>query len=113
PVNPATSFVAGAALTDNTGAGLQVEILDAAGNVVTNATTATSITLKLAQNPGSVPLNGGVTQPTVLASGVAAFSNGAAGPNVQKVGTGYVLVATAPGLTSDTSTAFDVSAAGA
>jgi protocatechuate 3,4-dioxygenase beta subunit len=76
-------------------------IQDAGGNVITSATN--SITLSIGNNPGSGTLFA-TTNPLNAVSGVATFS----GVKIDKAGTGYTLLASATGLTSATSNAFDI-----
>jgi hypothetical protein len=80
-----------------------VALQNAAGATVTSA-PATSVTLTLGANPGGGALTctGGNSRTTV--NGVASFS----GCQLDKIGVGYTLVATATGLTSATSSLFDV-----
>ncbi|HXG40475.1 MAG TPA: hypothetical protein VNJ28_05990 [Candidatus Limnocylindrales bacterium] len=80
----------------------QVAIQDAFGNTVTSAST--TITLALSTNPGGALLTctGGLSKATV--NGVATFT----GCRLDKVGVGYRITASAPGLTSATSDPFDV-----
>src|SRR5437773_10361785 len=84
---------------------VQVTVQDAQGNTVTTATT--SITVAIGTNPASGTLAG--TKTVAAASGVATFST----LSLNMVGTGYTLTATATGLTSATSSAFNISAAAA
>ncbi len=79
---------------------VQIEIQDEGGNRVTSATN--SVALAIGSNPGGGTLSGGGAVPAV--GGVATFSN----LSVNQSGTGYTLVATAPTLIADTSTAFDI-----
>jgi hypothetical protein len=84
-----------------------VAIQDAGGNTVATGAFATaSVTLSLGSNPGGGTLTctGGLVKAAV--AGVAAFS----GCSINNAGSGYTLVATASGLTSATSTAFNVTA---
>ncbi|HEY6061681.1 MAG TPA: Ig-like domain-containing protein, partial [Gemmatimonadales bacterium] len=83
---------------------VKVEIRDAGGNRVTTATN--SVTVAIGTNPGGGTLGGTKTLSAV--SGVATFSN----LSINKVGTGYTLVATATSLTSATSLGFNVTADG-
>jgi hypothetical protein len=80
-----------------------VTVEDALGDTV--AGSSASITLAIGTNPG-----GGVltctSDPQSAASGVATFS----GCNITKLGTGYTLSATSSGLTTATSTAFNITA---
>ena len=94
-----------------TGAGLvfatspAVAITDAGGNVASTGTDSTRlITLSIGSNPasGTLTCTGGLTRAAV--AGVATFS----GCSIDRAGTGYTLVATSPGLTSATSSAFNV-----
>jgi hypothetical protein len=77
-----------------------VEARDALGNVDTTFTG--SVTLAIGTNPGTSTLAGTTTVNAI--AGVATFSD----ITLDKVGTGYTLVASATGLTMATSTAFDV-----
>lgn len=78
----------------------QVAVLDQFGNV--DATATTPITVSLGANPGGTTLAGTVT--TNAVAGVATFGDLRLGHPAS----GYTLVATAPGLSSDTSAAFDI-----
>ena len=81
-------------------AAVAVSIEDANGNVVTSATN--QVTIAIGTNPSSGTLTGTATAtPT---NGVATFS----GLNINNAGTGYTLAASATGLTSATSNAFNV-----
>jgi len=82
---------------------VQVTVRDAAGNVV--PTLANPVTIAIGNNAGGATL-GGTTNQSVV-SGVATFAD----LTLDAAGTGYTLVASAPGLASATSTAFDVSPA--
>src|SRR5207302_431878 len=84
---------------------VQVAVQDAQGNTVTTATA--SITLAIGTNPASGTLAGTTTVAAV--SGVATFST----LTLNMVGTGYTLTAAATGLTSATSSAFNISAGAA
>ena len=77
-----------------------VLVEDAAGNRM--PTASTPITLVLGANPGGANLGGTLTVNAV--NGVATFSD----LTLNQVGTGYTLMATAPGLTGTTSQAFTV-----
>ena len=85
--------------------GVQVTVQDAQGNTVTTATT--SITLAIGTTPASGTLAG--TKTVAAVNGVATFST----LSLNKTGTGYTLTATATGLTSATSSAFNISAGAA
>ena len=78
---------------------------DANGNLVTTA--ADSITLAMGTNPGGGSLAGTLTVGAV--GGEATFSD----ISIGKSGTGYILVASAPGLSSATSAAFNISSGAA
>ena len=90
----------------NVGAGVSitpavaVTIEDGSGNIVTTATSAVSIAIS--NNPASGTLAGTLTATPV--KGVATFSN----LSINNAGTGYTLAATATGLASATSSAFNV-----
>lgn len=88
---------AGAAITP----AVQVEILDAAGNVV-DADDDTDITVALAANPGAATLGGDTSQEAD--DGVATF----AGLTVNRPAAGYRLGAAAEGLEPATSDPFEV-----
>jgi hypothetical protein len=77
-----------------------VSIEDAHGNVVTSATN--SVTIAISTNPASGTLSGTTTVAAV--AGVATFSN----LSIKNAGTGYILGASATGLASATSSAFNI-----
>ncbi|MBZ0235218.1 MAG: hemagglutinin, partial [Deltaproteobacteria bacterium] len=79
---------------------VQVEALDAFGNRAT--AFAGTITIALGANPSGATLAG--TTSGVAAAGVHAFGD----LSLDRTGTGYTLVASAPGLTDATSASFDV-----
>jgi hypothetical protein len=79
---------------------VQVAALDTLGN--TDAAFVSSVTLALRTNPAGGFLRGTTTVRAV--SGVALFG----AVNVDRVGSGYTLVASAPGATSATSASFNV-----
>ena len=79
---------------------VQVALLDNFGSVLTTATN--TITLAIGANPGGATLTG--TTSAAAASGVATFD----GLKLDKVGTGYTLVAASTGLPSVTSSAFAI-----
>ena len=87
--------VSSSTLTDVT-----VAVQDAAGTTLTTATS--SVTLTLGANPGGATLTGGAARAAI--AGVATF----AGLRLNRAGTGYILAATAFGLTSATSNAFNI-----
>jgi alpha-tubulin suppressor-like RCC1 family protein len=83
---------------------INVAVQDSLGNTVATATN--SITITIGTNPpGNGVLSGTTTQTAV--SGVATFSD----VRIDKVGTGYTLVASASGLASGTSTTFNITVA--
>jgi hypothetical protein len=91
------STIAGTATTP----AVQVAVQDGQGNTVTTSTA--SVTLAIGGNPAGSTLTGA----TVAAvGGVATFSS----LSINKAGIGYTLTASATGLTSATSSAFNVSA---
>lgn len=79
---------------------IQVELVDAQGNLATASTAAVS--LSLGTNPGGATLSGEATVNAV--AGVATFS----GLSLNQAGTGYTLVAASAGLPVVASAAFDV-----
>src|SRR2546430_973513 len=78
----------------------KVRALDALGNLVPSFTG--SVTIALGNNPGGATLSG--TTPVSAASGVATFFD----LSLNKTGTGYTLTASASGLGTVTSIAFDI-----
>jgi alpha-tubulin suppressor-like RCC1 family protein len=80
---------------------LTVVALDAAGDTVTSADI--DVTISLGANPGGATLSGTTTVKAV--SGVAKFPD----LRMNKVGSGYTLVASSPNLASATTNAFSVS----
>jgi alpha-tubulin suppressor-like RCC1 family protein len=96
-----TGGAAGAAIAPP----VDVEIRDAYGNRVVNATTA--VTVAIGTNPNGGTLSG--TTAANAVNGVARFST----LSFDKAGTGYTLTASAAGLTSATSASFDITTAGA
>jgi len=96
-VQPA-SVVAGSVIAPT----VKVSVEDSNNNVVTSNNTA-SITIVRTSCSGVVPVGGG---PLTVSNGVAAFPS----LTLQSVGTGVQLQATASGLTSATSSAFNVTA---
>ena len=81
---------------------VQVEIQNSLGGRVTNSSA--TVTLSLADNPGSATLSG--TRSVAAVNGVATFSN----LSLNRPGQGYRLAAASNGLTGATSSAFDVTA---
>jgi hypothetical protein len=94
-----TAAVAGSVISP----AVTVQVLDAYGNLVTND-THDQVSLAIANNPGGGSL-GGSTLVTV-SGGVATFSN----LSINNAGSGYTLTASATGLESSTSAAFNISA---
>src|SRR5213078_4290574 len=91
-----SNTVAGAAINP----AVQVTALDPAGNPVPSFTG--TVTVALGANPGGATLGGTTTVAAV--NGVASFSP----LTLDKTGTGYVLTATATGLTPATSSGFTI-----
>ena len=81
---------------------VRVAAQDAGGNTVD--TVEGTVDLAFAANPGSATLNGTLSVPFV--NGVAVFND----LSIEKAGNGYSLMATFPGLTSATSSTFNVTA---
>jgi hypothetical protein len=79
---------------------VRVEIEDALGNVVPTATD--NVVVALGANPGGALLSGTLTK--AAAAGVALFTD----LTLDKIGTGYTLVASSGTLAGATSTPFDV-----
>jgi len=96
-VQPSTA-TAGNAITPP----VQVVAQDTLGN--TDATFVGTVTVALGANPTSAFLDG--TKSVAAASGVAIFGD----LSVSRVGSGYTLVASAPGATGATSGAFNITA---
>jgi uncharacterized protein (TIGR03382 family) len=96
-----TNSVAGVAFSPD----LRVEARDTSGNL--DVSFNGMVSLSIGNNPGSATLMG---TPMVMATaGVATFS----GVSLDKVGTGYTLVAAGTGLVSATSSAFNITPAAA
>jgi hypothetical protein len=89
-----------AAATINAAVGVKVTAQDGLGN--TDLTYTGNVTAAFGTNAGSGTLSGTLT--VAAAAGVATFGN----LSIDKVGTGYTLAASASGLTSTTSTTFNV-----
>ncbi len=81
---------------------IEVHVLDSDANLVTTATD--SIAIAISDNPAGGALWGSLTVQAV--NGVATFSD----ISIDKAGSGYTLDAMAPGLSTDTSTSFDIAA---
>jgi hypothetical protein len=88
------------AVSSSTLTGVTVAVQDAAGTTLSTATS--SVTLTLGANPGGATLTGGTAR--AATAGIATF----AGLRLNKAGTGYTLAASASGLTSATSNAFNI-----
>ncbi len=76
-----------------------VTIQDSYGNTTTSSAT---VSVAISTNPGSGAISGTATLNAV--NGVTSF----VGLSINKVGSGYTLVATSPGLTSATSSGFNI-----
>jgi hypothetical protein len=83
--------------------GVVVAVQDAGGNTVKGISG--SVTVAIQNNPSGGVLSGATTAP--INGGVASFPN----LSIDKVGTNYTLTATSLGLTSTTSSAFNVTTA--
>ncbi|MDQ3262498.1 MAG: hypothetical protein M3Y59_02385 [Myxococcota bacterium] len=95
---PPTNSTAGAAISP----AIRVELRDAAGNLLTSSSA--NVTLALGNNPGGSTLSGTKTRAAV--SGVATFND----LSLDRVGSGYTLVATSGALPSSESASFSVAA---
>lgn len=84
---------------------VQLRVEDAGGNLVTTATNQVSVAL--GANPGGGTLSGTTT--VNAAGGLATFDD----LTLDKVGVGYTLVFSSPGLTGQTSNSFNISPAAA
>ena len=84
----------------NTGFGFVAAVGDAYGNVVTSASN--TLTVALASNPTGAKLSG--TSRVTANAGLANF----AGLSINKVGSGYTLQVSSKGVTSATSSPFNV-----
>jgi hypothetical protein len=82
---------------------VEVQIRDAAGNLITGATDA--ITISIGSNPSGGTLSGTLTASAV--DGIAAFGD----LSIEKAGTGYTLIGNATGLGSATTSAFAITPA--
>jgi hypothetical protein len=91
-----SNVLTGAAITP----AVQVTVQDALGNTVISAVNP--VTMAIGTNPSAGTLSGTTT--IAAANGIAAFST----LSINKAGTGYTLTASAAGLTSATSAAFNV-----
>lgn len=83
---------------------VKVSVQDQFGNIITSD-NSTSITLSIQNNPSGGNLFG--TKTKTVASGIATFDD----LSIDKVATGYTLLATAEGLTLATSDAFSITPA--
>jgi hypothetical protein len=91
-----TAVVAGSAISP----AVVVTVQDSVGNTVTSSSA--TIAVAIGTNPGAGTLSGTVS--VAATNGDATFSN----LSINKVGTGYTLVASSTGLTSATSSTFNV-----
>ncbi|MGC9092860.1 MAG: FlgD immunoglobulin-like domain containing protein [Bacteroidota bacterium] len=82
---------------------IKVAIQDDNGNTVTSSNA--NVTIALGNNPTGATLSGTTTVAAV--NGVATFPS----LSIDKAGTGYTLIATSAGLTSATSSSFNITAA--
>jgi hypothetical protein len=95
-----------------TGAGIviappiQAEVRDQFGNRVTTA--ANSVNVSILNNAGSPAGTLSGTRPRTAVGGVVTFND----LSIDKAGTGYTLLTSSTGLTSDTSSAFNITAGG-
>jgi outer membrane protein assembly factor BamB len=97
-VHGPSNSAAGSAITP----AVQVAVEDANGNIETSD-NATQVSLAIGTNPANGALSGGSA--VTVASGIATFS----GASINKVGTGYTLVASSsPSYTAATSAAFNI-----
>ncbi len=98
------AFVQGTGASYSSGAviapSLTVRVLDSFGTLITSSTA--SITMAIGTNPGSGTLAGTVTRAAV--NGIATFDD----LSIAATGTGYTLVASSTGLTSATSSSFNI-----
>ncbi len=95
---PPTNSAAGAAISP----AIRVEVRDASGNLLTSSSA--NVTLALGNNPGGSTLSG--TQTRAAVSGVATFND----LSLDRVGSGYTLLATSGALPSAESASFSVAA---
>ncbi len=83
---------------------IEVQVWDALGSVVTDATDA--VTMAIGTNPSGASLSG--TTPVEAEEGVASFGD----LSINSVGDGYTLVAASATLTDATSDQFDIQSSG-
>ncbi len=100
PTNAKVGQVISGTAYSPTGPPVTVDVVDSMGNIVTGSSAP--VTLSLKSNPTGATLGGTTTVNAV--NGVATFNN----LTVNKAGLGDTLTATSPGLTSATSSPFDV-----
>ncbi len=79
-----------------------VEVDDVNGTIVTSPNVSVTLGFTAGGNPGGSTISG--TNPVTTSNGVATFSN----ISLNKAGTGYQFTASSAGLTTATSTAFDI-----
>jgi hypothetical protein len=84
------------------GGPVEVEVLDASGQLVTNVKAAVTVAITPTANPGSGKLSGTTTVNT--SGGVASFSN----LSIDQPGIGYTLTATSRGMSPATSAYFTI-----
>lgn len=99
-----SNTVAGATMSP----AVEVKLLDQFGNVAVSTTK--TVTLDIANNPSATATIVGGNRVKTTVNGVAVF-NAAQGVAIQKADVGYTLRASAPGLTSAISNAFDITGA--
>jgi hypothetical protein len=97
---PATNTSAGATIAP----AITVDLEDAHGNRVTGV--AANVTLSFSVNAGGGTLSGNVTRAVATGTGIATFDD----LSIDASGTGYRLLASSGGLTSDVSQAFTITA---
>ena len=91
--------------TIRSGTGVTVEVRDTFNNRVNNA--GNSVSIAILNNPGTpVPGTLSGTTPRTPVSGTVTFND----LSIDKLGTGYTLLASSAGLVSDTSAAFNITA---
>ncbi|HZU13054.1 MAG TPA: S8 family serine peptidase [Chloroflexota bacterium] len=103
-VNQPTNTTAGQTIGGSNGVTAQFE--DANGNVETGDNSS-SVSIAIGTNPGSGTLSG--TTSVTVSAGVATFGN----LSINKVGTGYTLIASSGSITSSPSNAFTITPAAA
>ncbi len=107
PSKLAFSAQPGGVQSGNVMAPVQVQLLDALGNVIAGATN--NVTLSIVSGTGTAGAVLGGTVTVAAVNGVASFAN----LTMDKAGAGYILTASEAALTGATSTPFDVTAGAA